>query len=308
MTEAARLYSGAELSGLQVNHVIPVRDFVVTKLAREYGQEPCPTVIVFVEHDGKLLPCSSGAGELFEASKKAQTSIRIRIDEVSDLTELAERVADSTRAALAVEQHESPVRLLQMALGVAEVTSVGTCDASVLVKAVRRALDGKWAPNRLKEVIGPVKPRTKSRPSPFASITNEGELEGVFAKLVEFNELVCSEVFRPCGKNFTPNIVASFKFVSSVYTAETLDEAHRMINDRELAYKDLHRKQMPRIGQEEEEQDEEEEGGGEEGEEEDVPLASVSDDFDAHVQQLCDKHGKRMILSLIVKAAKKLRQ
>jgi hypothetical protein len=201
-------------------------------------------------------------------------------------------------------------------------------DAAGRTKAVRGALAGKWAPNRVKEVIGAVKARRKSKPSPFASVSNEGALKGVFAKLVEFDELVCSQVVRPCAKNFTPNIVVSFAFISFVYTAETMGGAQRIIDARVAAYKDRTKNQMPGMkrrcenteeeeeGQEEEEEDaeeEEEEEEGEEGEEEEEEEeeeqhARARADFDAFLEDLRDKHGGDFVAQVVKEAAKKLRR
>lgn len=304
MDAQVRLYEGAELDDLRalVRHVIPVPAYMVEKVRREFAARPFSDVIVLARVRGttEAVPCSDGAGAILEAA----TSVFARIEDVEDGRALAARVADSARSHPV--EIRSPVRLLQMAIAIA-----GMSATTNRAKAAREALSGIWSRNRLKEVIGPSTPRAGSRPSPFARVTDEGHLAGVFARLVEFDELVCAGEIRPCEQNFAPSLVVSFAFISSVYESADLAEATAAIDARMASYRDLSLKMMPPVTQRAPRAQAAADAESSDEEEDDAEPVQVPEEararFETFLAGVIEKHGKRAATLLVREAAKRLR-
>lgn len=314
----ARLYEGDELEALRklVTHVIPVPAYMLEKLRNEFTENPFRGEIVLARIRGTqaLIPCGEAAGAILEVAP----SVLVRLEEVEDHGALTARVAASTRPPPPA-QLWSPVRSLQLVLAVTGM-SVGA-DAALRkrVKAAHAALSGIWSDNRLLTVVGPPGRRSTTPPSPFTCVAAEGPLEGVFAELVKFDEVVCSGKIRPCVKSFKPSLVVSFKFILSVYTSTGLAEAKAAINARLAAYKDLTLKTLNK--KKEKEDDESAEGGGEsehdeanESDEEsedkeideEVP-EDARDEFEKFLEAIRERFGKRTATLLVREANKRMR-
>lgn len=214
----------------------------------------------------------------------------------------------------------SPARRLEMAWAIANEATAST-DIAERTKAVRTLLSTVWTPNMLKEVIGASKPRKSTAPSVFAEILkNEAEghpKAGIFQELLKFDELVCSEKVRPSGKNFDSNNVVSVKFIRAVYGAPTRERANEMISKWISVFKDKSTKRMPSVekywglgGTDSKDGEDDEEGNEEESEEtndeeEEQGNESALTEFENFVEERINKYGKRVVVSIFKRVAKK---